>query len=345
MESIYFAQSTASTHGVSRRSFTQAVIGAATLSAIGLAGTAARAQQATGYPSRALRMVIPFPPGGPNDVAGRAVAQKLSGYYHQPVIVDNRAGAGGIIGAEVAAKAAPDGYTIFVCTIHHAVLPALRTNLSYDIERDFVPLSYGATFPIVLVVHPSLPVTNVKELIAYEKAHPGTLSFASTGAGGGTHLAGELFNLKSGTRIVHVPYKGSAAAMSDLLGGQIPIFFSDAPTALPHIKAGKIRALAVAGAQRSALLPELPTIAESGLPNYEAYTWAAFMAPKGTPPEIARQLSADLGRALADPDVVRLLANAGAEAKPSTPEELARLLRGEIAKWGDVVRQAAIKVD
>ncbi len=303
----------------------------------------AMAQQ--GYPNRPVRFIVPFPAGGPVDTTGRAVAQKLSELWGQQAIVDNRAGAGGIVGADIAAKSAADGYNLLVCSIHHSVLPSLKPKLPYDIERDFVPVSFGAMFPVVLVAHPSVPARNVAELIALDKPTPGKLSFGSSGNGGGTHLAGELFNMQAGTKLLHVPYKGSAPAMTDLLGGQVQLMFSDAPTALPQIKAGKVRAIAVASARRSVLLPDVPTVAESGLASYEAYSWAAFVAPAGTPKDIVQRLSADINKALNDPQVKQRLHEAGAEAAPSTPEAFAKMLRGEIDKWTKVVRTANIQVD
>ena len=304
----------------------------------------ARAQPAS-YPNRAVKFIVPFPAGGPVDTTGRAVAQKLGDMWGQPTVVDNRAGAGGIVGADIASKQPADGYNIFVCSIHHSVLPSLKSPLPYDIERDFVPISFGAVFPIVLVAHPSVQARNVAELIAFDKKTPDKLSFGSAGNGGGTHLAGELFNMKAGTRLQHVPYKGSAPAMADLLGGQVQLMFSDAPTALPHIRAGKVRALAVGSLQRSALLPDVPTMAESGLADYEAYSWAAFLAPKGTPAELVQKISADMGRAMGDPVVKQRLYEAGAEAKPGTPAEFGRQLHAEIAKWSAVVKAGNIKMD
>ncbi|WP_374122390.1 Bug family tripartite tricarboxylate transporter substrate binding protein [Variovorax boronicumulans] len=297
------------------------------------------------YPSRPVKFIVPFPAGGPVDTTGRAVAQKLSQLWGQQAIVDNRAGAGGIVGAEIAARAPADGYNLFVCSIHHSVLPSLKPRLGYDIEKDFVPLSFGAMFPVVLVAHPGVPVKTVADIIALDKRTPGQLSFGSAGNGGGTHLAGELFNMQAGTRLLHVPYKGSAPAMTDLLGGQVQFMFSDAPTALPQIKAGKVKAIAVASARRSALLPDVPTVAESGLPGYEAYSWAAFMAPAGTPGDIVQRLSADIGKALDDPQVKQRLYDAGAEAMPTTPEAFGKMLHSEIVKWTKVVRTANIKVD
>lgn len=308
-----------------------------------LAGSPALAQAA--YPNRPVKFIVPFPAGGPVDVTARAMAQKLGELWGQTGIVDNRAGAGGIVGAEIAAKQPADGYNLFVCAIHHSVLPALKPNLSYNIEKDFVPVSFGAMFPVILVAHPSLPARNVAELIALAKREPGKIAFSSSGNGGGTHLAGELFNMQAGTQLQHIPYKGSAPAMTDLLGGQVQLMFADAPTALPQIRAGKVRALGVASAQRSALLPELPTIAEGGLPGYEAYSWAALVAPAGTPKDIVAKISTDLQRVMTQPDVKQRLFDAGAEAMPTSPEKLAQMLRSEIEKWAKVVKAANIRMD
>jgi tripartite-type tricarboxylate transporter receptor subunit TctC len=298
-----------------------------------------------GYPNRPVKFIVPFPAGGPVDTTARAMAQKLGDLWGQPGVVDNRAGAGGIVGAEIAAKQPADGYTLFVCSIHHSVLPALKPNLTYHIEKDFVPVSFGAMFPVILVAHPSLQAKNVTELIALAKREPGKIAFSSAGNGGGTHLAGELFNMHAGTTLQHIPYKGSAPAMTDLLGGQVQLMFADAPTALPQIRAGKVRALGVASAQRSALLPDLPTIAEAGLPGYEAYSWAAVVAPAGTPKDIVAKISADLQKVMTQPDVKQRLSDAGAEAMPTSPEKFAQMLRSEIEKWGKVVKTANIKMD
>lgn len=297
------------------------------------------------FPSRPVKLIVPFPPGGPVDTTARIVGAKLAEAWGQQVLVDNRAGAGGIVGADAAAKAVADGYTVFVSAIHHSVLPALKPRLPYDIERDFVPLSFGARFPIVLVVHPSVPAHTVAELVAHAKKNPGKLAYSSAGNGGGTHLAGELFNMHAGTQLVHVPYKGSAPAMQDLLGGQVQMMFSDAPTALPHMKSGRVRALAIGNPQRSDLVPGVPTMAEAGLPGYDAYSWAAFVAPAGVPRDVAARLSADIGRALASPDVAQRLKDAGAEAAPTTAEGMGQLLKAEIGKWARVVKAANITAD
>ena len=297
------------------------------------------------YPGKPVRFIVPFPPGGPVDTTARGFAHKLSEYWGQQAIVDNRAGAGGIVGAEIAAKSPADGYTVFVCSIHHSVLPGLKPGLSYDIEKDFVPVTFAALFPIILVAHPSVPAKTIPELIAYAKKNPGKLAFGSAGTGGGTHLAGELFKAQAGVDLLHVPYKGSAPAMTDLLGGQVQLMFSDAPTALPHIKSGRVRALGVASPKRSALVPDLPTIAESGVKGYEAYSWAGVVVPAGTPAPVVAKLNADINKALSEPDVKRRLFEEGAEAMPTSSEQFGKMLKAEIAKWTKVVKDANIKAD
>jgi len=315
------------------------------LTALGLSALPLPSAWAQAFPAKPVRLVVPFPPGGPVDTVARTVGQKLSELWGQAVVVDNRAGAGGSVGADHAAKSPADGYTVFVCAIHHTVLPALKGKLPYDIEKDFVPLTFGARFPIVLTVHPGVEAKSVAELIALAKRQPGKLAYASSGNGGGTHLAGELFNIQAGTDMLHVPYKGSAPAMSDVLGGQVQMMFADAPTALPQVRAGKVRALGVAQAQRSELLPQVPTFAEAGLPGYEAYSWAGFVAPAGTPKEVVAKLSADLQRVLALPDVKARLHDVGAEAAPSAPEAFGRFISAEISKWTKVVRTKNITAD
>lgn len=301
--------------------------------------------RAQSYPTRPVKLIVPFPPGGPVDTTARGITGKLNEAWGQPVIVENRAGAGGIVGADAAAKSPGDGYTVFVCSIHHSVLPSLNARLPYDIEKDFVPVSFGASFPIILVAHESVPVKSVQELVAYAKKNPGKLSFGSAGNGGGTHLAGELFKAQAGVDLLHVPYKGSAPAMSDLLGGQVQLMFSDAPSALPHIKSGRLRPLGVGSPQRSGLAPDIPTIAESGLRGYESYSWAGFVAPAATPRDIVAKLNADIVKALNDPQVKKRLLDAGCEARPTSPEEFGRFLRAEIARYARLVKDANIKAD
>jgi tripartite-type tricarboxylate transporter receptor subunit TctC len=313
---------------------------AATFLGLALGTGAARAQS---WPDRPLRLVVPFPPGGPVDAVARVVAPRLSSALGQPVTVENRAGAGGIVGAEHAARAPADGLTVFVCSIGHAVLPSLNPKLPYDFARDFVPVAMGAIFPIVVVAHPSVPVSSLSELATYAKANPGRLSFGSAGNGGGTHLAGELFKTLTGTDLVHVPYKGSAPAMTDVLGGQIQLMFADAPTAVPQVSAGKVKALGVAQAQRSPLVPEVPSAGEAGLPGYEAYSWSGFLVPTGTPSEVVRRLNAEISRALSAPEARDALLARGAEPRPGTPEAFATFVRTEMDKWARVVKVNGIK--
>ncbi|EHN67431.1 tripartite tricarboxylate transporter substrate-binding protein [Comamonas testosteroni] len=315
------------------------LLAAALLSSLGNASWS----QASHWPVKAVKFTVPFPPGGPVDTTARIFTQKLATMWNQAAIIDNRAGAGGVVGAAAAAKDPADGYNFFVGSIHHAVNPWLMGKLSYDIEKDFVPVSFVALFPVFLVAHPSVPANNVKELIALSQK--GTvLSYGSSGNGGGTHLAGELFNMEAGTQLQHIPYKGSAPAMTDLLGGQIQLMFADAPSALQHIRTGRIKVLGVASKKRSDMLPQVPTIAESGgLPNYEAYSWAALFAPAKTPEAVLAKLNADFNLALSDPAVRTRLLEAGAEGDPGTPEEMRLRLKGELRKWQKVIQTAGIK--
>lgn len=322
----------------------QLMLASAALATTVLAGSfAGAALAADPFPTKPVRFVVPFPPGGPVDTTARAFSQKLAEIWKQPTLIDNRAGAGGMVGAISASKEAADGYTLFVGSIHHAVNPALHTKLSYDIERDFAPVSFAAMFPVFLVAHPSVPANNIKELIALAKQPNTALSFGSSGSGGGTHLAGELFNIHAKIKLLHVPYRGSAPAMNDLLGGQVQLMFSDAPTALQHIKSGRVKVLGVASRQRSAMLPEVPTIAESGLPDYEAYSWAALFAPKGTPPAVLEKLNTDFNTALRDPAVRERLLAAGAEADPGTQQQMRDRLSSELRKWKHVIDSAGIR--
>lgn len=296
------------------------------------------------WPSRPVRFIVPFPPGGPVDTTARIASQRLSEIWKTPTLIDNRAGAGGTVGATVAAKEAPDGYSLFVGAIHHSVNPSLMGRLPYDIEKDFVPVSFAAVFPVFVVANAAVPANTIAELIALAKKPGSQLSFGSSGNGGGTHLAGELFNMEAGTKLLHVPYKGSAPAMNDLLGGQVQLMFSDAPTALPHIRSGRIKVLGVASPQRSAMLPSVPTVAESGLPGYEAYSWAALFAPARTPQPVLERINADFNTAFNDPAVRQRLLEAGAEADPGTQEALRQRLHNEMAKWAKVIKTAGITV-
>lgn len=303
----------------------------------------AQAQTASVWPDKAVTFIVPFPPGGPVDTTARLTTQAMSKNWSTPAVIDNKAGAGGIVGAQAAAKSAPDGNHFFFAAIHHAVLPSLKTKLPYDIQKDFVPVGMGARYPIVLVVHPSLPVKSVQELIAYAKANPNKLSYSSAGTGGGTHLAGELFTSLTGVKMQHIPYKGSSPAMQDLVGGQVQLMFADATSALPFIKSGRVRALAVGNPEPSVFFPDLPTIASAGVKDYEAYSWSGVVAPKGTPPEAVRQANAQLNKVLRDPQVIEMMNKAGQEPVAMTPEEFAAFLNNEIKKWGKTIQAAGIQ--
>jgi len=299
---------------------------------------------AQNWPAKPLRLIVAFPPGGTNDIVARSVAQRMSERLGQPLVVENRPGANGALGAEAAAKSPADGYTLFIAAVNHVVLPALYAKLPYDIERDFTPVVLLATVPIVVTVNPTVPVNSVAELIALAKARPGALNYGSSGNGAGTHLAGELFKMQAGVSLTHVPYKGSGPAMTDLMGGQIQLMFADLPSASPQIKGGKIRALAVGSPAPSRLVPDLPTVAAS-LPGYEAYTWVGIMAPAGTPKEIVTRLNADAVAVLERQELKDALAAQGAEAAPGTPEQFGAHMKSELAKWSKVVKTAGIKAD
>ena len=310
--------------------------------AAALPGTA-RAQSA--FPRGPVRIIVPFPPGGPVDVTGRAMAQKLTELWGVQVSVDNRSGGNSVIGAEAASRAAPDGQTIFLGAIHQSVLPGFGNKLPYDIEKDFTPVMFGAQFPIIVCAHPSVPANNIRELVAYAKRNPGKLAYSSAGNGGGTHLAGELFKEKAGVFLLHIPYRGSAPAMTDLLAGQVQLMFSDGPTALPQVRTGKVKALAVGSPKRSAMVPELPTMIEAGVPGYEAYSWAGFWVPAATPRDSVVKLNADLVRAFSDPAVKERLLGQGAEVAPGTPEQFGSFVKTEMTKWAAVIKRAGIKPD
>src|SRR3954452_24235479 len=315
-------------------------------SVLGLGATTAFAFAALGpagaqaaYPERPITMVVPFPAGGSTDLVARVVAEKMSQELGQQVVVDNRGGAGGNVGAAAAAKADPDGYTILMGTVAtHALNPALYKKMPYDPVKDFAPISLLVVVPNVLVVNPDFPAHSVAELIALLKAKPGEYSYASSGNGTPLHLSGELFKTMAGVDMVHVPYKGAGPALIDVMGGHVPIMFDNLPSSTEHIKAGKLRGLAVTTAERAPSMPDLPTIAESGLPGYEPYTWNALFAPAGTPPEVIAKLNEAALQALADPGVQAKLQGFGAQVKGSTPDELGAHVQAELAKWAPVVK-------
>ena len=313
--------------------------------AFAIAAPLSHAQTAP-WPSKPIRIVVPFAPGGPADLLPRLIGPKLTEAWGQPVVVENKPGAGGNIGMDQVARSAPDGYTLVIGPVGNlAVNPHLYPNLPYDVTRDFTPVTLIASFSNVLVVNPDVPAKSVSELIALAKAKPKSLSYGSPGVGSQAHLAGELVRLQAGVDIVHVAYNGTAPALRDLLGGQIHLMFSQTSSALPQIQAGKLRALGVASPQRSALLPDLPTIAESGLPGFEAVSWYALLGPGGMPKEIAAKLQAEIARVLQMPDVRDKLAAQGADAVGNTPEQLAALIRSDSAKYADIVRRANIKAE
>jgi len=298
------------------------------------------------FPSKPIRIVVPFPAGGTTDILARAVAQKLTETMGQTVVVDNRPGAGGNIGAELVAKSPPDGYTLLMGTVGtHAINASLYAKMPYDHVRDFAPVILVAGVPNVLVVNPSVPANNVQELIAYIKANPGKVNFASSGSGTSIHLAGELFKTMAGVSMTHVPYKGSAPAVTDLLGGQVQLMFDNLPSALPQIKAGKLRALAVTSAQRASALPDVPTVAEAGLPGFDATSWFGLLAPAGTPKDVVAKLNAEVAKWLASPEAREKLASQGAIAAGQSPEDFTRHIAAETAKWQKVVKESGAKVD
>jgi tripartite-type tricarboxylate transporter receptor subunit TctC len=311
-----------------------------------LATPFAFAQSTANYPAKPVRLVVPFPAGGTTDILARAVAQKLSEAWGQQVIVDNRPGAGGNIGSDLVAKSKPDGYTLLMGTVGtHAINPSLYKNMPYDHVKDFVPVILVAGVPNVLVVNPSLPVHSVPELIAYAKANPGKLNFASSGNGTSIHLSGELFKAMTGVEMTHVPYKGSAPALTDLIGGQVQLMFDNLPSSLPFIKAGKLRALAVTSGARAAALPDLPTLAESGLPGFEASSWFGVLAPAGTPRDIVAKLDGTIASWLASPEAKEKLLAQGAIAAGGTPDDFARHIAAETSKWAKVVKASGAHID
>jgi tripartite-type tricarboxylate transporter receptor subunit TctC len=298
------------------------------------------------YPSKSIRMVVPFPPGGTTDILARTIGQKMAEDWGQPVVIDNRPGAGGNIGSDLVAKAPPDGYTLLMGTIStHAINPSLYKKLPFDPARDFAPISRVGTLPNILIVHPSVPVKSVKELIELAKSKPGDLNFASSGVGTSLHLSGELFNSMAGVKLVHIPYKGSSPALADLLGGQVKIMFDNLPSALPHVKAGKLKPLAVTSTKRVAVLPEVPTVSESGLPGFEVTSWFAVYAPAKTPKDIVTKLNGEIVKILRSADVKDKLAQLGVDAAPTTPEELATFAKAETEKWGKVVKATGASAD
>jgi tripartite-type tricarboxylate transporter receptor subunit TctC len=307
---------------------------------------AAAPAPAQDYPVRAVRIIAPFSPGGATDALARLVAQKLGERWGQGVVVDNRPGAGGNIGAELAARSAPDGYTLIVAGAPHAINMTLYRKLAYDLERDLVALHRIASYPSAIVVHPSLPAKSVKELISLARRRPGELNFGSAGPGSPNRLAIELFMQTAGVRMVHVPYKGGSGQMvSDLVAGQVQLASIGLPPAIGYLRAGRLRAIAVTGARRSPLLPEVPTVSESGLPGFEVTSWYGLFGPAALPKALVAKIDGDVSAALDSPEVKERLAKLGAEPAPLPPEEFARFVRAEVEKWAKVVRTSGIAAD
>lgn len=307
-----------------------------------LTGAHAYAQN---YPTKPINLVVTYPPGGTVDAVARIIAPKLSAQLGQPIIVDNRGGAGGMIGGNIVAKSAPDGYTLMLDASNHAQNPALRSRMQFDTLNDFAPISLLVKVPNLIVVYPPYQVKSVKDLISLAKAKPATINYASAGNGSSPHLAAELFDMMAGTEMVHVPYKGGGPAMVDVISGQVPLFFSSMASAMSYVKSGKMRPVAIAAKERSAALPEVPTVAEAGLPGYEMYEWNALFAPAGTPKPIIDRLSKEIAIVLKDPDVKGRLAGIGAEVVGSTPEELDRFRRAELEKWINLGKKRKIQID
>jgi tripartite-type tricarboxylate transporter receptor subunit TctC len=302
--------------------------------------------QTPAYPARPIKFVVPYPPGGPLDTVARLTAQKLSERLGQPVVVDNKPGAGGNIGADFVAKAPADGYTILMGAVAtHAINPTLYRRMPYDAARDFAPVTLLVTTPNVLVVNPAVKASSVRELIALARAEPGKLNFGSGSTGSAGHLAGELFKTLAGVDMTHVPYKGGAAATQDLLAGEIQLMFDNLANAMPHIRAGKLRALAITTAKRSRFAPDLPTISESGLAAFDISTWFGVLAPAGTAPEVIARLHDEFARAVRQPDIKEKLDAMGAEAVGNQPAEFAAFIKSEAVKYADVIRKSGAQVD
>jgi len=310
-----------------------------------LIATALAVNVAQAYPTKPIRMVVISPPGGTTDILSRALAQQMTETLGQTVVTDNRPGGGGILASEIVARSTPDGHTLLYTHTSHSVLPSLHKKLPYDTLKDFQPVALVALFPGVLVVHPALPVKNVKELIALAKSRPGKLNYAAGTTGATAHLSGELFKTMAGIDIVHVPYKGTAAQITAVIAGESQFTFASLPAALPHVQSGRVRAIAVGSAKRSPTLPDLPTVAETALPGFDVSAWNGILAPRGTPREIVMKLNAEIARIAKLPDVKERAASQGAEMTIETPEYFGNYIKAQVEKWGRVVRSSGMKAD
>ncbi|MPM39419.1 hypothetical protein SDC9_86052 [bioreactor metagenome] len=303
------------------------------------------AAASTDYPNKPIKLVVPYPPGGPTDIVARVVAQKLQEQMGQAVVIDNKPGAGANLGAEQVARSAPDGYTLMVATTAHAINPSLFSKLNYSMTKDLAPVSQLTSGPLVIVATPNLPVNNVKELIALAKAKNGGLNFASSGNGQSTHLSAELFNAMAGTKMNHIPYKGSAPALTDVMSGQADLMFDTMLSSMPFVKGGKLKAIAVTSSQRSPIAPDIPTVAESGLPGYEAIAWNGIQAPAGTPKDVIDKLNAEIKKVLENPEVKQRFEAQGFSSAWNTPQAYGQFIQAEVDKWAKVVKASGAKVD
>lgn len=312
---------------------------------IALSASAWSAAAPTEFPTRPIRLISPFPPGGGNDIISRTLGAAVSKRLGQSIVVDNRPGANTIVAMEILARATPDGYTLLTSSSSQATNATLYTKLPYDSIKDFSPVSMVGMSPLVVAVNPALPIKSVGDLIAAARAKPGTILYPSAGTGNSTHLAGELFAVMAGVTLTHVPYKGLGPGLLDLMAGRLHMVFSTAPAAIPHIKSGRLRGLAVTTAARSSLVPQLPTVAETGVPGYEAGSWYGIIAPAGTPRAIITRLNTEITTVLATPEFREQLMSAGADPAPTTPEQFATLLQAEIAKWAKVIKLSGAKAE
>jgi tripartite-type tricarboxylate transporter receptor subunit TctC len=322
----------------------KSIIGRLVVSAVAVAATA-NVAYAQSYPNKPVRVIVPFPAASATDVLARTIGQKLSEKWGQPVIVENKPGAGGNLGTEIAAKASADGYTILMGTVANAISTSLYKKLNYDFVKDFTPVTLVATTPLVLAANPTFPVNNIKEVIAYAKDKPGKVNFGSGGIGTSNHLAGEMLKSMAGIDMLHVPYKGTPAAHSDLLSGQVNLMFDNIVAVMPHLKSGRMKAIAVTSAKRVSTLPNVPTVAESGVPGFDAVSWIGALVPAGTPKDIVNKLNTDLVAVIGMPDVKERLSASGAELAGSTPEQLAEHIRKETEKWAKAIKASGATAD
>jgi tripartite-type tricarboxylate transporter receptor subunit TctC len=332
-------------HALKRRRMVALIAALAALASMGLITGDTEALAAQAYPQRPIRLIVPYPPGGAGDIVGRMLGAKLGEALHQQVVVDNRPGGGQLIATQLAARAEPDGHTLFLASATHGINPGLRRNLPYDTLKDFAPITLVADSPLIFIAHPSLGVNNIQELVALAKSRPGRINYASSGPGTGGHLSVELLKWSTGIDLVHVPYKGAGPALTDLIAGQVQVMCTSPLPALPHVKTGRLRGLAMTGRARSRAAPDIPTVAESGVPGYQSTLWYALLAPAATPQSIIKKVHGETVRILKSSDVTEQLRAQGAEPVGNSPQELQEFLRAEIGRWTKVIEQANIRAD